>query len=154
MSTNFLTLSLVLRIWLSTWNFHRKKVLLINQGLLFRGWYLTFYFIFLTNEWYLLTIKCCLSVSIPYVPAINISRGLIHFMDSWIAKLHHGHLSNADGNGDWVLTIFTALSLVSSGSFRFNISSLLLYITSYSDFTERHPKRSKVFWLHGFSSAL
>ncbi|XP_022887768.1 uncharacterized protein LOC111403476 isoform X7 [Olea europaea var. sylvestris] len=29
-----------------------------------------------------------------------------------LAKLHHGHLSDADGNGDWVLTIFTALSLV------------------------------------------
>lgn len=29
-----------------------------------------------------------------------------------IAKLHHGHLTNADGNGDWVLTIFTALSLI------------------------------------------
>lgn len=29
-----------------------------------------------------------------------------------LAKLHHGHLSNADGNGDWVLTIFAALSLM------------------------------------------
>ncbi|KAK4740926.1 hypothetical protein SAY87_024514 [Trapa incisa] len=29
-----------------------------------------------------------------------------------LAKLNHGHLSNADGNGDWVLTIFTALSLI------------------------------------------
>ncbi|GJV70807.1 DNA polymerase [Tanacetum coccineum] len=29
-----------------------------------------------------------------------------------LAKLHHGHLSNADGNGDWVLTISTALSLI------------------------------------------
>ncbi|CAM8891050.1 unnamed protein product [Rhodiola kirilowii] len=29
-----------------------------------------------------------------------------------LAKLHHGHLENADGNGDWVLTIFTALSLL------------------------------------------
>ncbi|KAE9597242.1 putative DNA-directed DNA polymerase [Lupinus albus] len=29
-----------------------------------------------------------------------------------LAKLHHGHLTNADGNGDWVLTIFTALSLI------------------------------------------
>ncbi|XP_049396184.1 uncharacterized protein LOC125860299 isoform X3 [Solanum stenotomum] len=29
-----------------------------------------------------------------------------------LAKLHHGHLSHADGNGDWVLTIFTALSLI------------------------------------------
>ncbi|CAJ1939351.1 unnamed protein product [Sphenostylis stenocarpa] len=28
------------------------------------------------------------------------------------AKLHHGHLTHADGNGDWVLTIFTALSLI------------------------------------------
>ncbi|XP_034200984.1 DNA polymerase I isoform X2 [Prunus dulcis] len=29
-----------------------------------------------------------------------------------LAKLHHGHLSHADGNGDWVLTIFSALSLI------------------------------------------
>ncbi|KAF5185071.1 Dna polymerase i [Thalictrum thalictroides] len=29
-----------------------------------------------------------------------------------LAKLHHGHLTNADGNGDWVLTIFSALSLI------------------------------------------
>ncbi|XP_042462796.1 DNA polymerase I-like isoform X2 [Zingiber officinale] len=29
-----------------------------------------------------------------------------------LAKLHHGLLGHADGNGDWVLTIFTALSLL------------------------------------------
>ncbi|KAJ6833143.1 uncharacterized protein M6B38_341220 [Iris pallida] len=29
-----------------------------------------------------------------------------------LAKLQHGHLEHADGNGDWVLTIFTALSLL------------------------------------------
>ncbi|XP_062174080.1 uncharacterized protein LOC133879507 isoform X2 [Alnus glutinosa] len=29
-----------------------------------------------------------------------------------LAKVHHGHMSHADGNGDWVLTIFTALSLI------------------------------------------
>ncbi|GMH08690.1 hypothetical protein Nepgr_010530 [Nepenthes gracilis] len=29
-----------------------------------------------------------------------------------LAKLQHGYLSHADGNGDWVLTIFTALSLI------------------------------------------
>ncbi|KAL5576267.1 hypothetical protein UlMin_017966 [Ulmus minor] len=29
-----------------------------------------------------------------------------------LAKLHHGHLSHADGNGDWVLTVFSALSLI------------------------------------------
>ncbi|KAJ8439623.1 hypothetical protein Cgig2_020999 [Carnegiea gigantea] len=29
-----------------------------------------------------------------------------------LAKLHHGYLSHADGNGDWVMTIFTALSLI------------------------------------------
>ncbi|XP_062096506.1 uncharacterized protein LOC133802250 isoform X2 [Humulus lupulus] len=29
-----------------------------------------------------------------------------------LAKLHHGLLSHADGNGDWVLTVFTALSLI------------------------------------------
>ncbi|WJX53865.1 hypothetical protein P8452_39812 [Trifolium repens] len=27
-----------------------------------------------------------------------------------LAKLHHGHLAHADGNGDWVLTIFSANS--------------------------------------------
>ncbi|WJX53864.1 hypothetical protein P8452_39812 [Trifolium repens] len=30
-----------------------------------------------------------------------------------LAKLHHGHLAHADGNGDWVLTIFSANSFVS-----------------------------------------
>lgn len=29
-----------------------------------------------------------------------------------LARLHHGHLEHADGNGDWVLTIFTALSML------------------------------------------
>ncbi|XP_042512769.1 DNA polymerase I isoform X2 [Macadamia integrifolia] len=29
-----------------------------------------------------------------------------------LARLHHGSLFSADGNGDWVLTIFTALSLI------------------------------------------
>ncbi|XP_074292005.1 uncharacterized protein LOC141618836 isoform X2 [Silene latifolia] len=29
-----------------------------------------------------------------------------------LAKLHHGHLSHADGNGDWVMTIFASLSLI------------------------------------------
>lgn len=29
-----------------------------------------------------------------------------------LAKLHHGYLTHADGNGDWVLTIFSALSLI------------------------------------------
>ncbi|KAK8933327.1 hypothetical protein KSP39_PZI015206 [Platanthera zijinensis] len=29
-----------------------------------------------------------------------------------MARLHHGHLEHADGNGDWVLTIFTALSML------------------------------------------
>ncbi|KAK9665031.1 hypothetical protein RND81_14G085600 [Saponaria officinalis] len=29
-----------------------------------------------------------------------------------LAKLHHGYLSHADGNGDWVMTIFAALSLI------------------------------------------
>lgn len=29
-----------------------------------------------------------------------------------IARLNHGHLEHADGNGDWVLTIFTALSTI------------------------------------------
>ncbi|KAJ4844449.1 hypothetical protein Tsubulata_039434 [Turnera subulata] len=29
-----------------------------------------------------------------------------------LAKLHHGYLKHADGNGDWALTIFTALSLI------------------------------------------
>ncbi|KMZ74334.1 hypothetical protein ZOSMA_12G00180 [Zostera marina] len=29
-----------------------------------------------------------------------------------LARLHHGMLEHADGNGDWVLTIFTALSFL------------------------------------------
>lgn len=29
-----------------------------------------------------------------------------------LARLQHGHLEHADGNGDWVLTIFTALSIL------------------------------------------
>lgn len=29
-----------------------------------------------------------------------------------LAKVHHGHLTHADGNGDWVLTIFSALSFI------------------------------------------
>ncbi|XP_048336331.2 uncharacterized protein LOC107406154 isoform X2 [Ziziphus jujuba] len=29
-----------------------------------------------------------------------------------LAKLHHGYLSHADGNGDWALTVCTALSLI------------------------------------------
>ncbi|XP_031497151.1 uncharacterized protein LOC116262162 isoform X2 [Nymphaea colorata] len=29
-----------------------------------------------------------------------------------LARLHHGHLEHADGNGDWVLTIFSALSSI------------------------------------------
>lgn len=29
-----------------------------------------------------------------------------------LAKLHHGHLTHADGNGDWVLTIFGAMGLI------------------------------------------
>ncbi|PNY06184.1 5'-3' exonuclease family protein [Trifolium pratense] len=29
-----------------------------------------------------------------------------------LAKLHHGHLAHADGNGDWVLMIFSALSFI------------------------------------------
>ncbi|KAL9327458.1 hypothetical protein ACSQ67_008103 [Phaseolus vulgaris] len=35
----------------------------------------------------------------------------VHFLYV-LSKLHHGHLTHADGNGDWVLTIFTALSLI------------------------------------------
>ncbi|XP_047980340.1 DNA polymerase I isoform X4 [Salvia hispanica] len=54
--------------------------------------------------------------------AINPSNGRVMLIDGTsiiyrayyklIAKLHHGHLSHADGNGDWVLTIFSALSLI------------------------------------------
>ncbi|XP_011037407.1 PREDICTED: uncharacterized protein LOC105134627 isoform X2 [Populus euphratica] len=29
-----------------------------------------------------------------------------------LARVHHGHLTHADGNGDWVLTIFSALSFI------------------------------------------
>ncbi|PIN07471.1 DNA-directed DNA polymerase [Handroanthus impetiginosus] len=54
--------------------------------------------------------------------AINPSNGRVMLIDGTsiiyrayyklLAKLHHGHLSHADGNGDWVLTIFSALSLI------------------------------------------
>ncbi|XP_042061176.1 5'-3' exonuclease-like isoform X7 [Salvia splendens] len=54
--------------------------------------------------------------------AVNPSNGRVMLIDGTsiiyrayyklIAKLHHGHLSHADGNGDWVLTIFSALSLI------------------------------------------
>ncbi|XP_057777528.1 uncharacterized protein LOC130996012 isoform X2 [Salvia miltiorrhiza] len=54
--------------------------------------------------------------------ALNPSNGRVMLIDGTsimyrayyklIAKLHHGHLSHADGNGDWVLTIFSALSLI------------------------------------------
>ncbi|KAH6768228.1 5'-3' exonuclease family protein [Perilla frutescens var. frutescens] len=54
--------------------------------------------------------------------AINPSSGRVMLIDGTsimyrayyklLAKLHHGHLSHADGNGDWVLTIFSALSLI------------------------------------------
>ncbi|KAG6524703.1 hypothetical protein ZIOFF_014638 [Zingiber officinale] len=43
-----------------------------------------------------------------------------------LAKLHHGLLGHADGNGDWVLTIFTALSLKdlrSNSSLPHNVAS-------------------------------
>lgn len=54
--------------------------------------------------------------------AINPSNGRVMLIDGTsiiyrayyklLAKLHHGHLTHADGNGDWVLTIFSALSLI------------------------------------------
>ncbi|XP_042064736.1 DNA polymerase I-like isoform X1 [Salvia splendens] len=54
--------------------------------------------------------------------AVNPSNGRVMLIDGTsiiyrayyklIAKLHHGHLSHANGNGDWVLTIFSALSLI------------------------------------------
>lgn len=37
----------------------------------------------------------------------------------YAAQLQHGQLEHADGNGDWVLTIFKALSLVSIFFYRF-----------------------------------
>ncbi|OIT02696.1 hypothetical protein A4A49_04927 [Nicotiana attenuata] len=55
-------------------------------------------------------------------PNLDTSNGRVMLIDGTsiiyrayyrlLAKLHHGHLSHADGNGDWVLTIFTALSLI------------------------------------------
>lgn len=43
------------------------------------------------------------------VEANNPSNGRVMLID---AKVHHGHLTHADGNGDWVLTIFSALSFI------------------------------------------
>jgi hypothetical protein len=39
------------------------------------------------------------------------STALFFFL-MYAAQLQHGQLEHADGNGDWVLTIFKALSLV------------------------------------------
>lgn len=54
--------------------------------------------------------------------AINPSNGRVMLIDGTsviyrayfklLAKVHHGHLTHADGNGDWVLTIFSALSFI------------------------------------------
>ncbi|KAK6930485.1 DNA polymerase I-like, H3TH domain [Dillenia turbinata] len=54
--------------------------------------------------------------------SLNTSNGRVMLIDGTsiiyrayyklLAKLHHGYLKHADGNGDWVLTIFTALSLI------------------------------------------
>jgi hypothetical protein len=47
--------------------------------------------------------------------------------------VHHGHMSHADGNGDWVLTIFTALSLVSNIYIRFvNFLSICFFCCSHN----------------------
>ncbi|KAK6118636.1 hypothetical protein DH2020_047628 [Rehmannia glutinosa] len=43
---------------------------------------------------------------------IDVAIVIIKAYYKLLAKLHHGHLSHADGNGDWVLTIFSALSLI------------------------------------------
>uniref|UniRef100_A0A453IKX1 Uncharacterized protein n=1 Tax=Aegilops tauschii subsp. strangulata TaxID=200361 RepID=A0A453IKX1_AEGTS len=37
---------------------------------------------------------------------------LIYSFSMDVAQLQHGQLEHADGNGDWVLTIFKALSLL------------------------------------------
>ncbi|KAJ6976135.1 5'-3' exonuclease isoform X1 [Populus alba x Populus x berolinensis] len=56
------------------------------------------------------------------VEANNPSNGRVMLIDGTsviyrayfklLAKVHHGHLTHADGNGDWVLTIFSALSFI------------------------------------------
>lgn len=57
-----------------------------------------------------------LSMSYTLLPNYFFPQLFLLILPSFVsaAKLHHGHLSHADGNGDWVLTIFTALSLVSA----------------------------------------
>lgn len=60
--------------------------------------------------------------SVKSLPSTNVSNGRLMLIDGTsviyrayyklLAKLQHGYLSHADGNGDWVLTIFTALSLI------------------------------------------
>ena len=60
---------------------------------------------------------------------------IILFSFDRVAKLHHGHLSHADGNGDWVLTIFTALSLVSNIYIRFvGFLSICFFCCTHNDF--------------------
>lgn len=56
------------------------------------------------------------------VEANNPSNGRVMLIDGTsviyrayfklLAKVHHGHLTHADGNGDWVLTIFSALFFI------------------------------------------
>ncbi|KAJ0253565.1 DNA-directed DNA polymerase [Hirschfeldia incana] len=74
------------------------------------------------------------SISQPFSPAASIaseakpaisaasSNGRVMLIDGTsiiyrayyklLARLNHGHLTHADGNADWVLTIFSALSLI------------------------------------------
>ena len=48
------------------------------------------------------------------------------------ARLNHGHLTHADGNADWVLTIFSALSLVSENLSYCPLLKLTLLIVNAS----------------------
>jgi hypothetical protein len=53
---------------------------------------------------------CC--ILLHFLLAAGICNSSV-FVSTSVAQLQHGQLEHADGNGDWVLTIFKALSLVS-----------------------------------------
>ena len=56
-------------------------------------------------------LKFCEISSFPLLFFSVVINNISFSMD--VAQLQHGQLEHADGNGDWVLTIFKALSLVS-----------------------------------------
>lgn len=49
------------------------------------------------------------------------------------ARLNHGHLAHADGNADWVLTIFSSLSLVSEIYFYIMLDMFIYFVLKSDD---------------------